>query len=77
MAFAIASFVIWMCNNPDWNKSSKAIRRRQLMVSVSLGESLTELLIRRLWTTALDLLVQHTVAIDQMFCVTHAYNFTT
>src|SRR5678815_2087531 len=42
---AIASFVIWMCNNPDWNKSSKAIRRRQFIIS--LGESLAEPLIRR------------------------------
>ena len=42
---AIASFVIWMCNNPDWNKSSKAIRRRQFIVS--LGESLVVPLIRR------------------------------
>jgi len=42
---AIASFVIWMCNNPDWNKSSKAIRRRQFIAS--LGESLAEPLIRR------------------------------
>ena len=41
----IASFVIWMCNNPEWNKSSKAIRRRQFLVS--LGESLVEPLIRR------------------------------
>jgi hypothetical protein len=42
---AIASFVIWMCNNPDWNMSSKAIRRRQFIVN--LGESLVEPLIRR------------------------------
>lgn len=31
---AIASFVIWMCNNPNWNKSSKAIRRRQSIASL-------------------------------------------
>jgi hypothetical protein len=42
---AIASFAIWMCNNPDWNKSSKAIRRRQFIVN--LGESLYERLIKR------------------------------
>lgn len=42
---AIASFVIWMCNNPDWNKSSKAIRRRQFIIS--LGESLVKPLIRK------------------------------
>ncbi|ESO01052.1 hypothetical protein HELRODRAFT_175079 [Helobdella robusta] len=34
-----------MCNNPDWNKSSKAIRRRQFIIS--LGESLVEPLIRK------------------------------
>src|SRR6218665_341805 len=38
----IASFVISMCNNP---KSSKAIRRRQFIVS--LGECLAEPLLRR------------------------------
>ena len=42
---AIVSFVIWMCSNPDWNKLSKAIRRRQVIVS--LGECLAEPLIRR------------------------------
>ena len=31
---AIAIFVIWMCSNPDWNKLSKAIRRRQFIVSL-------------------------------------------
>ncbi|ESO08632.1 hypothetical protein HELRODRAFT_169511 [Helobdella robusta] len=34
-----------MCNNTDWNKSSKAIRRRQFIIS--LGESLVEPLIRK------------------------------
>src|SRR6218665_905809 len=43
---AIASFVIWMCNNPDWKKSSKATRRCQFIVS--LGECLAEPLFRRL-----------------------------
>jgi len=31
---AIASFVIWICNNPGWNKSSKAIRRPQFIMSL-------------------------------------------
>jgi len=36
-----------MCDNSYWNKSSKAIRRRQFIVN--LGESLAEpLIIRRL-----------------------------
>ena len=42
---AIASFVIWMCNNSDLNKSSKAIYRRQFILR--LGESLAKPLIRR------------------------------
>src|SRR6218665_3869168 len=45
---AIASFVIWMCSNPDWNKLSKAIRRRQVIVS--LGECLAEPLFEDVWT---------------------------
>src|SRR6218665_540328 len=46
---AIASFVIWMYNNPDWKKSSKAIRCRQFIVS--LRESLAEpLTIEDFWT---------------------------
>ena len=39
----IVSFVIWMCKNPDWNKSSKAIRPRQFILS--LGECFAEPLI--------------------------------
>ena len=42
---ALASFVIWICNVPDWRKESKWSRRRQFLVE--LGEQLVKTIIIR------------------------------
>lgn len=44
---ALASFILWICNVPDWRKESKWSRRRQFLVE--LGEELVKpLILRRL-----------------------------
>jgi len=42
---ALASFIVWLRNEPDWRKESKCARRRHFLVE--LGEQLAKPLISR------------------------------